>query len=79
MLTPSRIFIAAAPSLLLFAGACATTPAASYTEEERASCERMEEGMGLDTPHDHAAMKGTGMNPMNSTHERCMQIMGKTQ
>ena len=79
MLTPSRIFIAAAPSLLLFAGACATTPAASYTEEERTSCERMEESMGLDTPHDHAAMKGTGMNPMNLTHERCMQIMGKTQ
>ena len=73
------IFIAAAASPLLLAGACATTPAASYTEEERASCERMEAGMGLDTPHDHAAMKGTGMNPMNLSHERCIQIMGKIQ
>ena len=63
--------------LLLFAGACATAPSATYTEAERTSCEQMEQRMGLDTPHDHAAMKGTGMNPMNLTHERCMQVLCK--
>ncbi len=60
---------------LLLGAACATTPSRSYTEEERASCQRMEEEMGLNSPHDHSAMKGTGMNPMNLSHDRCMQIL----
>ena len=59
--------------LLLVAG-CATT--ANYTPKERASCEAMEKDMGLGTMHDHQAMKGQGMNPMNLSHERCMQILG---
>ena len=63
---------------LLVGAACATTPSISYTEEERASCQRMEADMGLNSPHDHAAMKGTGMNPMNLSHDRCMQILRKT-
>jgi hypothetical protein len=63
--------------LLVLTGACVTTPSASFSEAERASCQRMEEAMGLNAPHDHAAMKGAGMNPMNLSHERCLQILQK--
>ena len=45
--------------LLLLTASCATT-SSSYSEQERASCEQMEQGMGLSTPHDHTAMKGAG-------------------
>lgn len=61
---------------LLLTASCATT-SSSYTEHERASCEQMEQDMGLSTPHDHTAMKGAGQNPMNLSHERCMRILGK--
>jgi hypothetical protein len=35
--------------------------------------------MGLGTRHDHQEMKGMGLNPMNISHSRCMEILGKTQ
>jgi hypothetical protein len=62
--------------LLLLTASCATTSNSS-TEPEQASCDQMEQGMGLSTPHDHTAMKGAGQNPMNLTHERCVQILRK--
>lgn len=67
-------FIAALPILAL--SACVTTPASQ--EAQRASCEKMEADMGLGTTHDHAAMKGLGLNPMNLTHEQCQQILGRS-
>lgn len=71
-----RIVIAAALPLLGLAGCVTTRPA---TAEERASCERMEQSMGLGTTHDHQAMKGQGLNPMNLSHERCQQILAQPQ
>ena len=35
----------------------------------------MEDNMGLATPHDHNEMKGQGRNPMNLSHDRCLQIL----
>lgn len=61
---------------MLAAGACVTTPAT--LEAQRTSCEKMEADMGLNTTHDHAAMKGTGLNPMNLSHEQCLQILGRS-
>lgn len=40
-------------------------------------CLEMEKDMGLGTPHDHAAMKGTGRNAMNLSHDRCVQILAQ--
>lgn len=62
---------------LMILAACATTNGASYTAEERASCVEMEKDMGTATVHDHNAMKGMGMNPMNITHERCQEILAQ--
>lgn len=68
------LFVSALPLLVL--GACVTTPATQ--EAQRASCAKMEADMGLVTTHDHAAMKGMGLNPMNLTHEQCAQILRRT-
>jgi len=59
-------------ALVLLAG-CATTQEASV--EERAYCRNMAERMGLETTHDHGAMRGNPPNSMNVSHERCQQIM----
>jgi hypothetical protein len=69
-----RLMIVATLPLIALGG-CVTTRTA--TAEERASCERMEQDMGLGTPHDHNAMKGLGLNPMNLSHERCVQILAQ--
>lgn len=60
--------------ILALAG-CATTADADELAAQRASCEKMEREMGLDSTHDHQAMKGQGLNPMNLTHERCKQLL----
>ena len=70
-----RYFIAAALPLLGLVGCVSPQDA---TAEERASCERMEQNMGLGTTHDHAQMKGQGVNPMNLSHERCQQILRRS-
>lgn len=72
-----KLVMAAAASLSLvpLAG-CATMRA---TPEQRASCERMEQDMGLRTTHDHGEMKGQGINPMNLSHRRCQQILAQPQ
>ena len=70
-----RFLIMAALPLMGLAG-CAST--GNATAEERASCERMEQNMGLGVTHDHAQMKGQGVNPMNLSHERCQQILRKS-
>lgn len=62
---------------LLLLGACATTADPERLAAERASCERMERDMGLQTTHDHQAMKGQGLNPMNLSHERCQQLLSQ--
>ena len=67
-----RLLIAATLPLISLAG-CTTTRGA--TAEERASCEHMEQNMGLKQAHDHAEMKGLGQNPMNLSHARCQQIL----
>lgn len=61
---------------VLLAG-CATMGTRMATAEERASCAKMEEKMGLATPHDHGEMKGRGMNPMNLSHSRCVKILAQ--
>ena len=58
------------PASLL--GACATVPP---TSAELESCQKMESRMGLATTHDHNEMKTMGLNPMNLSHTRCMQIL----
>lgn len=58
-------------------GGCATMSGRTATSKERAACIEMEKGMGLGTTHDHAEMKGMGRNPMNMTHDRCMQILAQ--
>ena len=45
------------------------------TSEQRAACVEMEKNMGLGSPHDHGEMKGRGLNSMNLSHDRCMQIL----
>jgi hypothetical protein len=67
-----RIFHVALASGALLVGACATVPP---TSEELASCRQMEGEMGLGTRHDHDEMKGRGLNPMNLSHQRCMEIL----
>lgn len=62
--------LALAPLGLL--GACATVPP---TSAELDSCRKMESEMGVGQTHDHNEMKGRGMNPMNLSHARCMQIL----
>jgi hypothetical protein len=59
---------------LTLLGACATVPP---TSAELESCRRMESEMGVGQVHDHNEMKGRGMNPMNLSHARCMQILNK--
>ena len=54
--------------------ACVTT--SDVTADERAYCERMEREMGIEHRHDHAEVKGMGMNPMNVTHARCRAMLG---
>lgn len=71
-------YISSVLPLMMLAG-CATTNGGSYTAEERASCVEMEKDMGTGTVHDHNAMKGMGMNPMNITHERCQEILAQPQ
>lgn len=73
---PMMLIGSALPLLLL--GACVTT-SPERAAAERASCERMEQDMGLGTTHDHNAMKGMGLNPMNLSHERCQQILAQPQ
>lgn len=69
-MTRMRIIAAIAPALLL--GACVTTrPTTAQVE----SCRAMENNMGLQTPHDHNEMKGQGRNPMNLSHDRCLQLL----
>lgn len=53
-------------------GACATVPP---TSAELESCQKMESEMGLGQMHDHNVMKGQGINPMNLSHARCMEIL----
>ena len=72
-----KLFVVAAALPLLGLAGCVTTRPA--TMEQRASCEQMERNMGLNTTHDHAAMKGMGMNPMNLNHQRCVQILAQPQ
>lgn len=67
-----RIFPAVIVASAMLVGACATIPP---TSEELASCKQMEGEMGLATRHDHDEMKGRGMNPMNLSHKRCMEIL----
>lgn len=62
--------------LPLLLPACATSHI-TYTEAELESCRKMEQTMGVQTTHDHDAMRGAGMNPMNLSHERCQQILAK--
>lgn len=59
-----------APVVLL--GACATVPP---TSAEIESCRKMESEMGVGQVHDHNEMKGRGINPMNLSHARCMEIL----
>lgn len=59
-----------APVILL--GACATVPP---TSAEIESCRKMESEMGIGQVHDHNEMKGRGLNPMNLSHARCMEIL----
>jgi len=62
-----RLIAVLTPALLL--GACVTTRPTSA----------MEGNMGLQTPHDHGEMKGQGRNPMNLSHDRCLQILRSAQ
>ena len=64
----------AATLALIPLAACVTTR--QPTSEERAYCERMETQMGTHQAHDHNAMKGQGIDPMNVTHARCREMLG---
>lgn len=57
---------------LTLLGACATVPPTSAEVE---NCRKMESEMGVGQTHDHNEMKGRGINPMNLSHARCMQIL----
>lgn len=57
---------------VIFLGACATVPP---TSAEIESCRKMESEMGVGQVHDHNEMKGRGLNPMNLSHARCMEIL----
>jgi len=70
------VMVAAASLSLVPLAGCATMKA---TPEQRASCERMEQTMGINTTHDHGEMKGQGINPMNLSHQRCQQILAQPQ
>jgi hypothetical protein len=69
-------YIPIAAMVTMALGACASVPATSAEVE---SCRKMESDMGLGTRHDHQEMKGMGLNPMNISHSRCMEILGRTQ
>lgn len=71
----SMIFLSLAFQVSL--AGCATTGPRMATAEQRASCAKMEETMGLTSPHDHAEMKGMGMNPMSLSHARCVKILAQ--
>lgn len=73
-MTKVRIIAVILPALFL--GACVTTPPTSAEVE---SCRAMESNMGLQTPHDHREMKGQGRNPMNLSHDQCLQILRNAQ
>jgi hypothetical protein len=63
-----------AATVTLPLAACVTTPA--DPAKELAYCERMERQMGTEHAHDHAEIKGMGMNPMNVSHARCREMLG---
>lgn len=54
---------------------CVTPDRRMATTTERAACVDMDKQMGLGTTHDHAEMRGMGHNPMNLSHDRCVQIL----
>ncbi len=56
---------------------CVTPAEPMATSQERASCVEMERSMGLGARHDHAEMRGMGRNPMNLSHDRCMQVLAQ--
>jgi len=39
------------------------------------NCGQMERKMGLSTRRDQDEMKGCGVNPVNSSHRGCMEIL----
>lgn len=68
----NKLFLLAGSTLLL--GACATTRVA--TAEEVAQCRAMVSQMGLGSPHDHGATKGTpSRGAMDLSHARCRRIL----
>ncbi|MGV3555092.1 MAG: hypothetical protein ACO1OD_07535 [Croceibacterium sp.] len=71
------LIVAGCIPLLVLAGCATTDP--ERLAAERESCERMERNMGLGQAHDHQAMKGAGLNPMNLTHARCQQLLSEAQ
>ena len=71
------LVIASCMPLLVLAGCATTDP--ERLAAERESCERMERDMGLGQTHDHGAMKGQGLNPMNLSHARCQQLLSQAQ
>lgn len=70
---PKAILLSIVTAMLL--SGCATTGGRMATSEQRAACVEMEKNMGLGSPHDHGEMKGRGLNSMNLSHDRCMQIL----
>lgn len=74
-----RILVILLPLSVAFLGACATPNDPEYAARERAECQRMEEGMGLGSPHDHHALHGMGQNSMNLSHERCVRVLKKAK
>lgn len=72
---PKAITLSIVTAMLL--AGCTTMSGRMATSKERAACVEMEKDMGLQTTHDHAEMKGMGRNPMNMTHDRCMQILAQ--
>jgi PBP1b-binding outer membrane lipoprotein LpoB len=69
-----KAFVPVAAFAVLLSG-CVTTPA---TQAEIESCQEMERDMGLNQTHDHNEMKNQGRNPMNLSHARCVEILGKS-
>jgi len=69
-----RLFLAGTLPFVLLGG-CVTTS----TAEQRASCEKMESGMGTADRHDHSEQKGMGRSSMNMTHDQCRQILAKSR
>jgi PBP1b-binding outer membrane lipoprotein LpoB len=69
-----KAFVPVAVFAVLLSG-CVTTPA---TQAEIESCQEMERDMGLNQRHDHNELKNQGRNPMNLSHARCMEILGRS-